>query len=149
MTTENIISKIIARASEFGLPYFGAATPSETQALLSSDQPAFLVDVRTKAEWNFVGVIPGSLQIEWQTYPTGQLNQEFLTSLEQSVGENAFTFFICRSGARSHSAASLAANNGYGKSINVLDGFEGDKDKYGHRGTVGGWKFSGLPWVQG
>ena len=27
-------------------------------------------------------------------------------------------------------------------------GFEGDKDGTGHRGTLGGWKAAGLPWVQ-
>jgi len=55
--------------------------------------------------------------------------------------------FLCRSGARSHHAAAAAAAAGYSSAYNILEGFEGDRDAEGHRGTVGGWKFHGLPWV--
>jgi rhodanese-related sulfurtransferase len=57
--------------------------------------------------------------------------------------------FLCRSGARSHSAAEAATRAGWRECYNVLEGFEGDKDAAHHRGTVGGWKKAGLPWIQG
>jgi len=57
--------------------------------------------------------------------------------------------FLCRSGARSHQAAQAAMQAGYANAYNILEGFEGDKDANGHRNTVGGWRFAGLPWIQG
>ena len=81
-------------------------------------------------------------------FPTGELNRGFLDQLQQAVPADAYVLFLCRSGARSHAAASLASNAGFSKAINVIDGFEGDKDTSGHRGNTAGWKFSGLPWVQ-
>jgi rhodanese-related sulfurtransferase len=149
MELNYVIERIKTRAIEAGLPYFGASTPIETQFIQLNASSAFIVDVRTRAEWIYVGSVPGSVQIEWQSFPTGELNSSFLDQLQQNVPDDAYVLFLCRSGARSHAAASLASNAGFSKAINVIDGFEGDKDTSGHRGKTSGWKFSGLPWIQG
>jgi rhodanese-related sulfurtransferase len=144
----DILENAKARAEEDGLPYIGALLPAEAAELLKKAPGAKLVDVRTRAEWDYVGRIPGAVQIEWQTYPGGQPNPAFLTQLEAQVDPEALVMFICRSGARSHEAAAAAAQNGYTQAFNVLEGFEGDKDAAGHRNSVGGWRVAGLPWVQ-
>ena len=134
-----------ARASELGLPYAGALTPKEAHEIWQLAPGARLVDVRTRAEWDWVGCIPGAEEIEWTSYPTGQPNSHFLAQLKQSVDREALVMFICRSGVRSHQAACLASQAGY-TSYNVLEGFEGDKDANGQRGKTGGWRHAGLPW---
>jgi rhodanese-related sulfurtransferase len=111
---------------------------------------AKLVDVRTQAEWDYVGHVPESVLIEWNTYPSGQRNPRFVEQLQARVAKTeAPVMFLCRSGARSHNAAAEATQAGYPNSYNVLEGFEGEKDPHGHRGALGGWRFAGLPWVQG
>jgi rhodanese-related sulfurtransferase len=105
--------------------------------------------VRTRAEWDYVGRIPGAIEIEWQLYPEGKPNPQFVQQLKQEVDPEALVLFICRSGARSHNAATAAAAAGYTQSYNVIDGFEGRKDASHHRNTLDGWRFSGLPWYQG
>jgi rhodanese-related sulfurtransferase len=144
-----ILERARARAHRMGLPYDGALTPAEAYQLMSSDPQAKLVDVRTQAELTFVGRIPGAVEIEWQSYPGMQLNPRFPQELERQVEKNARVMFICRSGGRSHQAATLAKQLGYTQCYNVLEGFEGDRDSQGHRNTVGGWRVAGLPWVQG
>jgi rhodanese-related sulfurtransferase len=132
------------------LPYAGALLPSEAYAILQQVAGAKLVDVRTQAEWEYVGHSPESVLIEWNTYPNGQRNPEFLRELQTQVAaSDAPVMFLCRSGARSHHAARAAAQAGYANAYNILEGFEGDKDANGHRNSVGGWRFAGLPWVQG
>ncbi|HKA38285.1 MAG TPA: rhodanese-like domain-containing protein, partial [Burkholderiales bacterium] len=108
---------------------------------------AKLVDVRTRAEWDYVGRIPGAVEIEIVTYPGGRPNPGFMAELESKVDKAAPVLFICRSGGRSHNAAMLAAQAGY-TAYNVLEGFEGDRDAGGRRNTVGGWRVAGLPWSQ-
>lgn len=136
------------RADETKLSYQGALLPVEAFALLEQAPGAKLVDVRTRAELAYVGRIPGSVEIEWQRYPDGQPNANFVTELRKQVDPEALLMFICRSGARSHAAAAQAAAAGYAQCYNVLQGFEGDRDAHGHRNTVGGWRFAGLPWFQ-
>ena len=135
------------RASQRKLPYAGALTPAEAHMLMQAG--AKLVDVRTIPELLYVGRIPGSLPVEWQTYPGNHLNPEFLTQLAQVAKPEDTLMFICRSGARSHGAAAAATQAGWRESYNVLEGFEGDKDAALHRSTVGGWRKAGLTWVQG
>ena len=148
MTISAILEDAQARARGQGLPYIGALTPSEAYELLQKAPGAKLVDVRTRAEWDYVGRVPGAVQIEWQRYPAGQPNADFLVELRSQVDAEGLVMFLCRSGVRSHAAASAAAAAGYTQAFNVLEGFEGDKDQYGHRNTVGGWRAAGLPWVQ-
>ncbi|SDG54965.1 rhodanese-like domain-containing protein [Propionivibrio dicarboxylicus] len=135
-----------ARASDRGLPYAGALTPAEAFEVLQLAPGAKLVDVRTRAEWDWVGRIPGAVEIEWNTYPGGQHNPDFLSQLKRQVDAELLVMFICRSGVRSHNAASLASEAGFTASYNVLEGFEGDIDAFGQRGKVGGWRRAGLPW---
>jgi rhodanese-related sulfurtransferase len=135
------------RASQLKLPYAGALTPAEAHTLMQAG--AKLVDVRTLPELLYVGRVPGSVPVEWQTYPGNHLNSEFLARLAQVAKPEDTLMFICRSGGRSHSAAAAATQAGWRESYNVLEGFEGDKDAAQHRNTVGGWRKAGLPWVQG
>ena len=143
-----ILNKARARAQEMNLPYAGALLPAEAHELMQNAPSAKLIDVRTRAEWDFVGRVPASVPIEWQSYPNSQPNPAFLDELSAQVGKDAIVMFLCRSGARSHAAAAAASRIGYAHSYNILQGFEGDKDALGHRASVGGWQFAGLPWVQ-
>lgn len=135
------------RAAQMELPYAGALTPAEAHALMRAG--AKLVDVRTRPELLYVGRVPGSVLVEWQTYPGNALNPQFREQLGDAVEPGETLMFLCRSGARSHAAAAAAAQAGWPDSYNVLEGFEGDKDAEQHRGTLGGWRKAGLPWVQG
>ena len=144
-----ILNKAKQRAEQMKLPYAGALLPIEAYELMRSVAGAKLIDVRTKAEWDFVGRVPGSVPIEWQTYPNSEPNPRFLEELKGQTGKDDIVMFLCRSGARSHAAASAATEVGFAHSYNVLQGFEGDRDAHGHRASVGGWQFAGLPWMQG
>ena len=138
------------RAAAEGLSYFGAVTPEEAYALATELADARLIDVRTRPEWDFVGHIPRSVLIEWNRYPAGARNPAFLDELRAAAPDQETPLlFICRSGQRSDSAARAATSAGYRRAFNVLEGFEGPRDEDGHRGTVGGWRKAGLPWVQG
>ena len=134
------------RAKQLKLPYAGALTPAEAHTLMQAG--AKLVDVRTKPELLYVGLVPGSLLVEWQTYPGNQLNPEFLDQLARVAEPQDTLMFICRSGVRSHSTAAAATQAGWRECYNVLEGFEGDRDARGHRNTTGGWRAAGLPWTQ-
>lgn len=138
------------RAATRDLPYFGALTPSEAHALLTQMPDAKLVDVRTRAEWEYVGRVPDSVLVEWNLYPDGARNPGFLAHLQREApNTDAPLLFLCRSGVRSDHAARAARAAGYVRAMNILQGFEGDKDGAGQRGTLGGWRKAGLPWVQG
>jgi rhodanese-related sulfurtransferase len=129
--------------------------PTQTWEALQADAAAQLVDVRTDAEWNFVGLPElnaagkQTVLIPWQTYPTMQRNNAFETNLTQAglTAENKI-YFICRSGVRSMAAAEAARAAGFPHVFNVADGFEGPPDAEGHRGGIAGWKADGLPWRQ-
>jgi rhodanese-related sulfurtransferase len=127
---------------------------------LKGDPKAVLVDVRTRAEWAFVGVPDLSglgrdvLFVEWQTYPDSRVAPDFQQKLEEALAAKGVKqedeiFFICRSGGRSRMAAQKMAAAGYRRCRNVAEGFEGPADANRHRGHVAGWKFEGLDWVQG
>lgn len=147
---DSVLATARRRAADTSLPYFGAVTPSEAQALLQAEPAARLIDVRTRAEWDYVGRVPGSLLIEWNTYPDGTRNPRFLDELRRAVAAtDAPVLFLCRSGQRSDGAARAATAAGYTRAFNVLEGFEGNKDAAGHRGNLGGWRKAGLPWIQG
>jgi rhodanese-related sulfurtransferase len=114
-----------------------------------------LIDVRTDAEWLYVGLPDLSeagkdpLLIAWQVYPAMQLNSVFLTQMKAAgLTPEHHVYFICRSGVRSLAAAEAAAEAGFRHVYNVADGFEGPPDADGHRGRVAGWKVAGLPWRQ-
>jgi len=143
-------------SSEAG--YAGDLSPQESWSRMSGDGAAQLIDVRTDAEWNFVGVPDLSnlgretLLCEWQHFPSAP-NPEFVQQVKEGLEQTSYQpgaplFFLCRSGARSRAAAIAMTKAGYGPCFNISDGFEGALDHERHRGGSGGWKASGLPWVQ-
>jgi rhodanese-related sulfurtransferase len=145
----DILALAQQRAKALGLPYEGTLTPREAHDILQLAPGAKLVDIRTRAELDFVGRIPGAVEIEWQSYPGFALNPHFLAELRHQVSHESLIMFICRSGHRSHRAAGVATEAGFPDCYNVLEGFEGDRDARGQRGKVGGWRAAGLPWQQG
>lgn len=147
-TPDEILAAARKRARDNGLPYEGALTPAEAAQLMREHAQAVLVDVRSKAEWDFVGRVPGAVEIEWKSYPGMMPNARFVDELTARVPKDAVAMFLCRSGGRSHDTAAVAARAGYGAAFNVLEGFEGDRDASGHRNSVGGWRAAGLPWIQ-
>jgi rhodanese-related sulfurtransferase len=143
-----VLQRAAERAASMSLPYQGALLPTEAFALMQYAPDVVLVDVRTAAEWQFVGMVPNALCLEWRTFPGMQPNGRFLELLTAQVPKSATVLFLCRSGARSDEAARAAQAAGYGAVFNVLEGFEGDKDGASQRGQVNGWRKRGLPWVQ-
>lgn len=139
--------------------YAGNVSVQTCWDVLSTDQAAALVDVRTTAEWAFVGVpdlSPLGKQVgraEWVSFPSMSPNASFadeVSALLSASDTNKDTpiFFLCRSGQRSQGAAATLTAAGFTRCYNIVAGFEGDADGSGHRGTINGWKVAGLPWVQ-
>lgn len=136
--------------------YAGDVTSVEAMEILRNDMDAVLLDVRTDAEWTFVGRPDLSslgrepVLISWQTFPGMAPNGGFVDAVRRSVlNKDVPVLILCRSGQRSKSAAIALTEAGYGDCRNISDGFEGPKDGDGHRNTVSGWRASGLPWQQG
>ncbi len=134
--------------------YAGDLTPQETWELLKSNPDAVLVDVRTDAEWRWVGLPDPSglgkklIKVEWNS-ATGR-NPNFLGDLAAAglePGRDAPVLFLCRSGVRSVAAAIAATAAGIGPAYNITEGFEGVLNDDGHRGGDG-WRAAGLPWKQ-
>ncbi|MCA0434380.1 MAG: rhodanese-like domain-containing protein [Proteobacteria bacterium] len=131
--------------------YKGDVRPPEAHEQLKKNPNAVLIDVRTQPEWTFVGVpqVDRLLRLSWQVYPQMEVNARFVEEVEaMSLPKDTEIYCICRSGARSASAATALARAGYSNCWNIAEGFEGDKDPQGHRAHMNGWKFHGLPWVQ-
>ena len=140
--------------------YAGDLLAADAYSALASDEASVLIDVRTQAEWAYVGIpdLSGlgkaALFLEWQTYPSGQVDAQFVPRLEAALGAAAKNrsagpfLFLCRSGHRSRLAAIAMTGAGWSRCFNISDGFEGVLDARRHRGAVNGWKVSGLPWLQ-
>jgi rhodanese-related sulfurtransferase len=131
--------------------YKGDLKPAEAYQRLQHSPNAWLVDVRTLPEWQFVGLpaVERLVRVSWQEYPQMQVNEDFVRLVEDAgVPKDAEVLCICRSGARSAAAAAALTQAGFANCYNVAEGFEGDKDEQGRRGSRGGWKAAGLPWVQ-
>lgn len=136
--------------------YAGDLTPQQAWQLLAEHDDAVLVDVRTDAEWAYVGV-PDICDlgreaefVQWVSFPAGAPNPGFLDQVRETglaEGDERPVVFLCRSGVRSIGAAKAATAAGLGPAYNVIDGFEGGLDDQGHRGG-GGWRATGLPWKQ-
>jgi rhodanese-related sulfurtransferase len=147
-TPQEILARARERGQQLKLSYAGALLPAEAYALMQSLPEAKLVDVRTRAELEWVGRVPGSVAIEWNTWPGDGRNPNFLAEFQTLIGRNDIVMFLCRSGVRSHHAAIAVTEDGHTDAYNILQGFEGDKDPNGQRNRLGGWRFSGLPWTQ-
>ena len=142
----------------YSIGYEKARLP-DVIATLRAAGVATLIDVRTAAEWAYVGVpslasiSKAPLLVEWDHVPSGALVPDFIGRLKaelakQGIGENAPLYFICRSGNRSRHAAIAATAAGYRRAYNVAHGFEGRLSPDRHRATPGSWKAANLPWVQ-
>jgi rhodanese-related sulfurtransferase len=136
--------------------YAGDISATEAWEKLTADPSAQLVDVRTMAEWNFVGLpdLSGLGRrvhcVEWQSFPSGAPNPGFVAEAAGVLSDKAApVLLLCRSGARSRAAAIALTRAGFGQAFNIAGGFEGDVDGQGHRGHRNGWKADGLPWRQG
>jgi rhodanese-related sulfurtransferase len=131
--------------------YQGDIPPAEAHQRLKSNSAAVLIDVRSQPEWTFVGVpmVERLVRLSWQVYPSMDVNARFVDEVEaMGLPKDTEILCLCRSGARSASAANALTQAGYTNCWNVAQGFEGDKDASGHRAQVNGWKAAGLPWVQ-
>ena len=109
---------------------------------------AVLVDVRTDAEREWVGFVPGAVAVAWKQWPGMAMNPHFDAELQAAVPADKKVVLLCRSGVRSIAAAKRATELGL-EAYNILEGFEGDPDGLAHRGSVGGWRKRGMPWRQG
>ncbi len=143
---EEILVRAAERGKTAGLPYAGAVSPGEAHQL--AQHGARIVDVRTHAEWHYVGRVPDSILIEWNRYPGGEPNPRFIDELASHCGREDHVLLLCRSAVRSHAAATRAAQFGFRFVFNILEGFEGGRDSQGRRGAAGGWRNAGLPWEQ-
>lgn len=137
--------------------YAGDISPQDAWDILSSNPQAVLVDVRTPAEWAFVGTPNLStlekkpVCISWRMFPSMNVNPGFETQICESapdITKDITLCFICRSGSRSREAAIAMTQLGYTHCYNVEGGFEGELNTQQHRGSINGWKAAQLPWEQ-
>lgn len=139
--------------------FAGDATPRESLDALMRDPAAQLIDVRTTAEWAYVGSPDlgaagrDAIRVEWQVFPSMAVNPDFVADLGRALAargtpKDAPLYFLCRSGVRSKAAATAMTAAGFGRCYNILGGFEGPHDAERHRGGKAGWKAEGLPWIQ-
>lgn len=141
------------------LGYAGDILAIDAYALLKGDSTSVIIDVRTQAEWTYVGTPDVQALgkrpffLEWQSYPSMAIDADFAPRLEallklEGVEHGASLLFLCRSGARSRHAATAMTGAGWSPCFNVSDGFEGVLDDAHQRGVMSGWKAAGLPWKQ-
>jgi len=140
------------RGAEKNLPYAGALTPQEAFEFLQANPKAQLIDVRTQAELELVGRIPGALNVEWAFYPGMVANADFAEQLvsqlnQRQLDKDSVLIFLCRTGGRSNNAATVAASLGFTQAYNTLEGFEGEANSGKQRTMINGWKHAGLPWT--
>lgn len=139
--------------------YRGDVTPRDCLAALTDNPDAQLIDVRTTAEWAYVGSPDlkaagrEAIRLQWQVFPAMAVDPDFVGTLAAALAarsalEDAPLYFLCRSGVRSKAAAAAMTAAGYRNCFNVAGGFEGPPDGEGHRGRIAGWKAEGLPWTQ-
>jgi len=126
--------------------YAGDVSPQQAWKWVEAGQ-AVLVDVRSDAERDWVGQVPGAAAVAWKQWPGMAMNADFDTQIRAAIPAGTPAVLLCRSGVRSIAAARRATELGL-TAYNILEGFEGDADAQGHRGQRGGWRFHGLPWKQ-
>ena len=151
-----VSEQFVYRDMEMSEGYAGDITPAAAWQILEEQENVVLIDVRTQAEWAWVGQVDLSslgikhLCVEWNSFPSGQQNEHFIEDVEKIVADkDTQLLMLCRSGVRSKFAAIALTHAGYKTAYNISGGFEGDHDEHRHRGQVNGWKFAGLPWMQG
>jgi len=149
------LAELYLQAEQYGaekqLPYAGALPPADALLLLELDPSARLVDVRTRAELDWIGrpriAEAQYIHLEWTRYPGSVPNPDFIVQMQELVQADTPVLFLCRSAVRSKASAIAVTRAGFSRAFDLLEGFEGDRDANGHRKTVGGWCFRGLPWI--
>ena len=126
--------------------YAGNISPQLAWAWVQAGD-AVLIDVRTDAEREWVGGVPGAVALAWKQWPGMALNADFDGGVKAAVSADKKALMLCRSGVRSIAAARRATELGI-EAYNILQGFEGDPDASGQRGKTAGWRHLGLPWRQ-
>ena len=126
--------------------YAGDVTPQQAWQWVQAGQ-AVLVDVRSDAEREWVGYVPGAAAVAWKQWPGMAMNADFDAQMRAAVPEGTWAVLLCRSGVRSIAAARRATELGI-TAYNILEGFEGDLNSQAQRGQRGGWRYRGLPWRQ-
>ena len=124
--------------------------PGQAWALVQSDPDVLFVDVRMEIEALYVGRPPGVHMIPWYEYPDLTPDpKQFVDAVTEEAGRKDRTVvLICRSGVRTLAAGRALEQAGFTDVVNVLHGFEGERDARFHRSTLNGWRFDGLPWEQ-
>ena len=126
--------------------------PRAAYETLRDNEDALLIDVRSRMEFDYVGHPVGAVNVPLKDYPDWQVPADFVAQVAAvsggAAGRERPLLLLCRSGARSMAAATLLEEAGYSDLTNVDEGFEGDKDEAGHRNTLSGWRYHGLPWEQ-
>jgi len=121
---------------------------------LQNNPQALFVDVRSKAEYKYVGYPENSILIPWIDDPDWEPNPEAFSDavMQELDGRENLSdteiILICRSGFRSNEALKCLENNGFTQVSHVASGFEGDLDENDHRGNLNGWRHDGMPWSQ-
>ncbi len=145
MSAVNSPSGAQERAPKPAQGYAGDIAPEQAWAWVQAGE-AVLIDVRSDAEREWVGFVPGAIAVAWKQWPGMALNPQFDADIVAAAGDRK-ALLLCRSGVRSIAAAQRACELGV-QAYNILEGFEGDPDANGHRGGRGGWRLRGLPWRQ-
>ncbi len=135
--------------------YSGDILATEAMDILKKDPSSQLIDVRTEAEWHYVGtpdlrsLDKEVFKIQWRVLPDMNINADFIELLEKNIpSRDSKLLFLCRTGGRSREAAIAMTARGYKTCYNIDSGFEGDLNQQKHRGSISGWKASNLPWRQ-
>ena len=132
-------------------------TPTEAYEMLQQESGTRLIDVRSTMEFEYVGHPEGALHLPLKEPPDWQTRKDFAVQIKQMLSSESATdsrpedmklLMLCRSGKRSEQAAEILQAAGFAQVYNIIEGFEGDRDSDGHRSTVNGWRFHGLPWKQ-
>jgi len=145
--TDALLAAASEHARRENLPYAGILSPDDAWAL-ALNGAAIIVDVRTAEEYKYVGHVPNSPLVQWQSGPALAKNPRFAKELAAKAGKNDVILLLCRSGKRSAAAAEAATRAGFTRVFNIREGFEGEITADGQRGSSGGWRLKGLPWIQ-
>ncbi len=143
-----VLNRARAKAGELGLSFAGQVTPPEAWQLVQ-DGAATLVDVRSAEERKFVGAVPDTVHVAWMTGLSLNRNPRFVKEFENKIKDKGnVVVLLCRSGKRSAAAAEALTNSGFTNIFNIEGGFEGEINDDRQRGSLGGWRFHSLPWIQ-
>ena len=143
--TKDISLKLPQLQASPAAGYAGDISPEQAWAWAQTGE-AVLVDVRSDAEREWVGFVPGAVAMAWKQWPGMEPTPQFDAGIVAAAGGKK-AVLLCRSGVRSIAAARRATELGL-QAYNILEGFEGDPDAQAHRGRIGGWRLRGLPWRQ-